>query len=710
MPVSPSEFEEYAAEIRRAYEHIETAILQIIAERAAKEPDTGDPQWLQDKLELVRLLRIEVEQELKQAEAVIKAGEDAVKNAYDYGSWVAEEDIAALREQVKGGQMPTTARFGMISRATVETLVGAAVGRLSTAHLMILRASEDAYRDVIYKTSLLVTSGVLTYQQAAQKALNDLADQGIKVFTDKAGRRWDLASYTEMAVRSALAQSSVQGFIDTALSMGHDLVQGSDSPEECPLCRPWEQAVLSITGQNVGKRFKTGDGRTVVVKASVAEAIAAGFLHPNCTHNLGIFVPGLSKAPEPRANPEGYEERLEQRYIERQIRRWKRRAAVAQTDEELRHANAKVKEWQAKMREFIQKTGRQRQYWRESITWRTPGAGTGRRGRRTPPKAPDLSPPPPPVWKKPFNTTGPVTEAYLKETEQKLHRLHERFGALPKKSSSSFEENRVRRVIQDLTERMTAEEQERLRQLGSYLRQKAPEVLQNAGKGFMEDDLKTAVFALVETWNMTSGDSNPLSVALQLAAQAEWGLDDAFMGHIARETIERARREYGDWMDEIRLVLRKQYEYTQDVLKQEGLDEVLVYRGIGWHEWEEVPEDLRNRLTWDPTKPGVVDLRMQPLASFTTSSDRGTQFGQKLHGMTIAARVPRERVVSISTTGMGTGYEREVVVMGGGVEQVWYVSQTKADPRFRSARVRKGIVKASQQAAKEAGNSGVGDR
>jgi hypothetical protein len=171
---------------------------------------------------------------------------------------------------------------------------------------------------------------------------------------DTAGRRWDITSYAEMAVRSATGQAAVQGHINRLTDNGYDLVIVSDSPEECELCRPWEGQVLSVSGQTPGY-------------PTVADATAAGLFHPCCTHTLGAYIPGLTRPMQGTENPQGYEERQQQRYNERMIRRWKRREAVAITDKDKALSTAKVREWQARQREFIEATGRKRLYYREQI-------------------------------------------------------------------------------------------------------------------------------------------------------------------------------------------------------------------------------------------------------------------------------------------------------------------------------------------------------
>ena len=74
----------------------------------------------------------------------------------------------------------------------------------------------------------------------------------------------------------------------------------------------------------------------------------------NCRHTLDLYVPGITRPREKASyEPEAYEALQKQRYMERGVRRWKRREAVAITPEEQRLTKAKRKEWQAGLRGHI---------------------------------------------------------------------------------------------------------------------------------------------------------------------------------------------------------------------------------------------------------------------------------------------------------------------------------------------------------------------
>jgi hypothetical protein len=181
--------------------------------------------------------------------------------------------------------------------------------------------------------------GAQTRRQAAQSALDRFANRGVTGFVDRAGRRWELESYTEMALRTANGRAQVAGTLDRLQAGGIGLVIVSNHPQECPLCRPWEGKVLSITG-TVPAGVVLDDG--AVVAGSVAQAQVDGLQHANCRHTLTAYVPGLTVAPGHTADPAGDRARQEQRRLERGVRQWRRREAVA-LDEPARRSG--VRPW-----------------------------------------------------------------------------------------------------------------------------------------------------------------------------------------------------------------------------------------------------------------------------------------------------------------------------------------------------------------------------
>jgi hypothetical protein len=265
--------------------------------------------------------------------------------------------------------------------STVDRLAASAVADTRPVYARITRAVTDAYRNVINRASSSVLLGGLTRRQASQRALDQFADQGISSFTDSAGRNWEMASYAEMAVRTITGRAAIEGHTDSLLAIGQQLVMVSDSPLECPLCRPWEGEILVINGGDgpqtlrlpditaPSKLFRPPPTVAVHVAGSLTEARAAGLFHPNCRHSLSAYMPGVTTRPQSPPHPQGatYEDTQQQRYLERQVRAWKRRSAVAMDDAARAKANAKVRAYQARIRQLTAETGLRRKSSREQI-------------------------------------------------------------------------------------------------------------------------------------------------------------------------------------------------------------------------------------------------------------------------------------------------------------------------------------------------------
>lgn len=347
MPISPAAAEQYAQEVRRLYAEAEQRMLAIVRKRLARGIDTDG--WAEKKLREIVTLRREIDAELGQLSLFAPTLEAEVEAAYLQGSAEAIKDLAGA------AVTDIDADLSAAQQLAVRELVKTAVTNVQGTHLPILRAVDDMFRRVVVEATEQAAAGTVTRRQAASIALNRFADRGVSTFVDRAGRHWDMASYAEMATRSATGQAAVQGHLDRLAANGKDLVMVLDSPEECALCRPYEGKVLSISG-------------TDEQYPSMASARAAGLFHPNCTHGTMLYTPGLTRRSAHTANAGRYEDRQKQRYQERMIRRWKRREAVAMTDEDAAKAKARIKVWQQAQRELTAQSGLRRDYARESLT------------------------------------------------------------------------------------------------------------------------------------------------------------------------------------------------------------------------------------------------------------------------------------------------------------------------------------------------------
>lgn len=360
MPVSPGDAEDLGQPVADLHASTERSLFKRIA--AALGLGLGSKTWADDRAAgtgAFRRLVTSIVGRLRGRSRVTV--EQATAEAVRRGVAQADADIEAADRPQPEADPPGKQEA---ARAADHLMAD-----LAAVHTRMVDGPVNQYRKIIVEVSNLVETGQATRLQAAQQALNKFADAGITGFVDKAGRTWELATYVEMATRTATARAMVGAHIERLNQAGIRLVIVSDAPYECPLCAPWENKVLS-TGPEAptGEHTVTVDGHRVGVAGSLDEAMTAGLFHPNCRHNVSAYIPGFTKIPESRVDTQGvtYKHVQQQRYLERQARKWGRRVEVALDSPDQKKAQAKVREYRAKIRQLTAETGLKRKTHRET--------------------------------------------------------------------------------------------------------------------------------------------------------------------------------------------------------------------------------------------------------------------------------------------------------------------------------------------------------
>ncbi len=289
--------------------------------------------------------------------------------------------LTALRAAVEGH--PQLARL-YLARAAIGSGHGLAAANAIQLDLQrslvatwrgIIRYADDAYRAAVAEAAVrqVLSREALTPTTAQHLAWRELTRLGVTGYTDTAGRRWNLASYVEMATRTAVqrAYNASHEARMTSVGISYFTVPGDGHP--CPLCRPWEGAVLSLgpVGKVTEPSALGGREATFTVKGTVEEARAAGLWHCNCKHSMTAYLPGVTKAAAPRewtdADQARYDAAQQLRYFERQVRAHKREQLGALDDLDRQRAARKVRAYQARIREHTHRHGLVRRRRREQL-------------------------------------------------------------------------------------------------------------------------------------------------------------------------------------------------------------------------------------------------------------------------------------------------------------------------------------------------------
>src|SRR5699024_7443342 len=155
-----------------------------------------------------------------------------------------------------------------------------------------LRFFALSLHDALPISGKLILGG--TSRRAEQAAWQKLLSTGVTGFVDSAGRNWNLASYVEMATRTASIRAYHQQAEYTMQANGVQLVTIVVGNDSCSECGPWAGKVCAISGE-VGPRSVlnplTGQLQTVNVEYTLDEARAHGWSHPNCRCSEAAYMP-----------------------------------------------------------------------------------------------------------------------------------------------------------------------------------------------------------------------------------------------------------------------------------------------------------------------------------------------------------------------------------------------------------------------------------
>lgn len=186
---------------------------------------------------------------------------------------------------------PKEETFFRINDKKFKALTDAINNDIKKANTAILRHMDDVYRQTIYKAQVFYNTGNVGLEKAVDMATKDFLAKGIDAVTYKDGKRVNIASYAEMALRTANHRAYLMGEGNSRKEMGLFLVLVSTHMTACELCVPWQGLVLIDDVYSGGEK---GDAPY----QTLSHAIDEGLLHVNCRHNMGTYFPGITTIPE----------------------------------------------------------------------------------------------------------------------------------------------------------------------------------------------------------------------------------------------------------------------------------------------------------------------------------------------------------------------------------------------------------------------------
>ena len=387
--MTPEKIAEISKKLGIIYSELETEILVMIANHLKTSEDYSDDvfTWQVEKLnelslidqetikllsKVTRLTEKEIEQIFDEVlidtiNTVDKQAEEAYEKAKRTGLIEAfivltlMESFEPLpvgneyRELVERHKRTVFREFNIFIN---ETLITTNLGQGAVAQM---------YRDIINRAASRAMTGEITIQKAVAETVIEWSRRGVLTsFVDKGGKIWRLETYAETAIRSTINNLYNDVTIERMKEYGTDLVLVSSLPDPREACSRIQGKVASLSNPSSNPKYPS------VYDFGYGEPW--GLRGINCRHRFFPWFEGISENNQPQYSEEemtkNRELRQKQRYLERQIRRAKRELKLAEAigDEEMTLAKKRlVRRRQARMREFINETGRTRQYDRERV-------------------------------------------------------------------------------------------------------------------------------------------------------------------------------------------------------------------------------------------------------------------------------------------------------------------------------------------------------
>lgn len=255
--------------------------------------------------------------------------EETIRQAYQLGESEQEiELLKAIQEGFKVDRANTMqGAFFKINEGKLNALINATTEDMSKAENAILRMTDDVYRQTIFKAQMFYNSGASTLWKAVDMATKDFLSAGINCIQYKNGARVNIASYSEMALRTANKRANLMGSANKRMEYGIHTVKITSHNSACPMCIQWQGKVYY---DDVYGEVTPAERRGLRYYPLLSNAVKGGMFHPNCKNGLSTYYEGINQPPKEPTKEEieemtrRYNLEQRQRECERNIRKYKR--------------------------------------------------------------------------------------------------------------------------------------------------------------------------------------------------------------------------------------------------------------------------------------------------------------------------------------------------------------------------------------------------
>lgn len=349
------------------WSQVESDILADISRRLAKNAGslTETAKWQMLKIREMGVLQTDISKAL--ARATQLSQKQTYQMVVDACSKALAFDDAIY---VKAGYTPLPLAQSAALMDVVMAGVRKTNGLMRNFTNTTAKTATMAFENALDRAYLQVSSGAFSYTEALNRAIKDLADQGIEKIAYPSGHvdRMDVAA--RRALITGLNQTAAELQLARMDELETDLIETSSHAGARPTHAEWQGQIFSKSGRGKYENFYDATGY----------GTGDGLCGWNCYHSFFPYFEGIShqafeRDPSARlgkTNDEVYEESQRQRYYERQIRDARREVSAyaaardaaadpearAALDAQFERASAKLKRREGALEDFCDQTGR----------------------------------------------------------------------------------------------------------------------------------------------------------------------------------------------------------------------------------------------------------------------------------------------------------------------------------------------------------------
>ena len=358
--------------IVRIFEEIEQRLVKSLKRNLGRHKEEEEQEgfnwsaWQAEKLRSLEKFRRENAAIMQEyTEQIDQETRQIMEEEFSQGVNSVDIPPAVPVEEEPAEVRPEPHFFG-VDTTKVNKLIEDVTYLEKNAETAALRLTDDVYRQTVNRVQLAMSTGSMTLQQAIDIAVKDFLNQGINCIVYKDGRRANIADYVRMALRTTATRAALQGKSAKYKVLGYDTVQVSSYGMCSETCKPWQGRIY------IEDTFSDWDGEVREYSDGIlwgksnycgkwfpllSSAIEKGLFHPNCRHSISLWRDGdpLPESVDNSDSERRYKLEQQQRGLEREIRRAKRKVNGFTDPENVRKAKADLRKAQKELKDFIDK-------------------------------------------------------------------------------------------------------------------------------------------------------------------------------------------------------------------------------------------------------------------------------------------------------------------------------------------------------------------